>query len=223
VRISEVSRLSGVSVASIKYYVREGLLAAGTALGPTSSEYGEDHVKRLHLIRALIDIGGLSIATAKDVLGAVDSPDLSLAHVFERAQLAVSRTDVYSTEGSEESRARLDELVEEQGWHVGPGNPGRVAAGNILDAFDALGLSGLRSLLTPYAQAAVAIAEVDLRAVAAQPDIEAMTETVVAGTVLGDALLAALRRMAQEHMTSVLFPAPASPETPSASDDRSTP
>ncbi|WP_210509118.1 MerR family transcriptional regulator [Naasia sp. SYSU D00057] len=209
-RISELSRRSRVPVPSIKYYVREGLLPAGTALGPTSSEYGEQHVKRLHLIRALIDIGGLSIATAKDVLGAVDSPDLSLAHVFERAQLAVSRTAVYSAEGSDESRRRLDELVEAQGWHVGPGNPGRVAASNILDAFDALGLDGLRSLLTPYAQAAAAIAEVDLRAVAAQPDIEAMTETVVAGTVLGDALLAALRRMAQEHMTSVLFPSPTS-------------
>jgi DNA-binding transcriptional MerR regulator len=220
VRISELSRRSGVPVPSIKYYVREGLLPAGTALGPTASEYGDDHVTRLHLIRALIDIGGLSIATAKDVLGAVDSPDLSLAHVFERAQLAVSRTDVYVREGSEESRRMVDDLAAQQDWHVGTSNPGRIAAGNVLDAFAALGLSDLHDFLRAYARAAAVVAEADLRAVAAQPDIEAMTETVVAGTVLGDALFAALRRMAQEHMTSVLFPAPESSAQP---DDRSTP
>jgi DNA-binding transcriptional MerR regulator len=227
VRISELSSRSGVPVPSIKYYVREGLLPAGTPVGPTASEYTEKHIARLHLIRALLDVGGLSIATTKDVLGAVDSPDLTLAHVFERAQLAVSQTDLYVSEASPESRRLVDDLIASQGWRVGPTNPGRVAAANVLDAFAAVGHRELQDLIDPdsqaaYAQAAAVIAEADLRAVAAQPDLEAMTETVVIGTVLGDAMLAALRRMAQEHMTTVLFPAPASPE-PSASDVRSTP
>jgi DNA-binding transcriptional MerR regulator len=210
-------------VPSIKYYVREGLLPPGNALGPTASEYAEEHITRLHLIRALLDVGGLSIATAKDVLGAVDSPDLTLAHVFERAQLAVSQTDLYRSEGSAESRRRVDELVADRGWHVGCGNPGRIAAANVLDAFSAIGHEELRELITSYAEAAEVVAEADLRAVAAQPHLEAMTETVVAGTVLGDAMLAALRRMAQEHMTAALFPAPGAAEPSPSTDSRSAP
>ncbi|WP_210479283.1 MerR family transcriptional regulator [Naasia sp. SYSU D00948] len=223
-RISELSRRSGVSAASIKYYVREGLLPAGESTGPTASVYGDEHVRRLRIIRALIEVGGLSIATARDVLGAVDSPDLSLPHVFERAQVAVSRTDLYMRESSDPARIRVDELVNQRGWHVHPGNPGRTALANVLDTLADLGHPELQDLLEPYADAAVIVAEADLRAVAAQPDIEGMTETVVAGTVLGDAMLAALRRICQEHMTSLVFPSDG-PDTarPSRPDDRSTP
>jgi hypothetical protein len=35
-----------------------------------------------------------------------------------------------------------------------------------------------------------------------------MAETVVVGTVLGDALFAGLRRIAQEHSSHTMFPAP---------------
>ncbi len=204
-RISELSRISGVAAPTIKYYVREGLLPAGESTGPTKAEYSDEHVRRLRLIRALLEFGGLSIATAKDVLRAVDSPDLSLPHVFERAQHAVSQTELYGKQASDAARQRVDDLVAEKGWHVNPRNPGRTALANVLDTLGDVGHPELRDNATLYADAAAIIAEADLRSVAAQPDLEAMTETVVAGTVLGDAMVAALRRMAQEHMTSVVF------------------
>ena len=75
-RIAELSRRSGTSIPTIKYYLREGLLPAGTATGRNQAEYGEAHRHRLRLIRALIDVGGLSVAAARDVLAAVDAPDL---------------------------------------------------------------------------------------------------------------------------------------------------
>ena len=53
-RISELSRRSGVPVATIKYYRREGLLPEGRALNPTTVEYDEEHIQRLRLIRSLI-------------------------------------------------------------------------------------------------------------------------------------------------------------------------
>lgn len=220
-RISELSRISGVAAPTIKYYMREGLLPAGESTGPTTSDYSDEHAKRLRVIRALIEIGGLSIATAKDVLGAIDAPEVSLAHVFERAQLAVSRTDVYTTAGSAAASALVDSLVSEKGWRVNPANPGRIALANVLDSLTAIGHPELHALVEPYADAAAIVAEADLRAVAAQPDLEAMTETVVAGTVLGDAMLAALRRMGQEHMTAVIFPpspAPLSAQTATLAD-----
>src|SRR5262245_3994370 len=74
-KISELSRRSGVPIASIKYFLREGLLPAGQATAATLAEYGEAHIQRLRLIKALTTVGGLSIAAARDVLAAVDGAE----------------------------------------------------------------------------------------------------------------------------------------------------
>jgi DNA-binding transcriptional MerR regulator len=75
-RMAELSRRSGVSVPTIKYYLREGLLPAGAVTSPNQADYGNGHLRRLRLIRALIDVGGLSVAAAREVLGAVDDPSV---------------------------------------------------------------------------------------------------------------------------------------------------
>src|SRR5678816_76704 len=76
VRIAELSSKSGTSIPSIKFYLREGLLPAGSPTGKNQAEYAEAHVRRLRLIRALIDVGGLTVAAAREVLSAVDTTDL---------------------------------------------------------------------------------------------------------------------------------------------------
>ena len=62
-RISELSRRSGVPVATIKYYVREGLLPAGEPTAINQALYDERHLARIELIRALREGADLSIAT----------------------------------------------------------------------------------------------------------------------------------------------------------------
>src|SRR5215218_9481436 len=76
-RISELSRVSGVPVATIKYYLREGLLPAGVPTSATSADYDERHVDRLSLIRALVDVGRLPIARVREVVTALDQPPTS--------------------------------------------------------------------------------------------------------------------------------------------------
>src|SRR5258706_7366806 len=101
-KIAELSGRSGTSIASIKYYLREGLLPAGAATGRNQAEYDEAHIRRLRLIRALIDIGGLSIASARAVLAAVDQPDLdghSLMGAAHQELSRPSRLDRASPEG----------------------------------------------------------------------------------------------------------------------------
>ena len=75
-KIAELSSRSGTSVPSIKFYLREGLLPAGESTGRNQAEYSDEHLHRLRLIRALMDVGGLSVAAARDVIAAVDTPDL---------------------------------------------------------------------------------------------------------------------------------------------------
>src|SRR5262245_55321271 len=119
-RIAELSRRSGTSVPSIKYYVREELLPAGTATGRNQAEYGDDHLRRLRLIRALIDVGGLSVAAARQVLAAVDSPDLpphqllGAAHESLQRQARRDRADPHW----QAARAEVVALTERRGWAV---------------------------------------------------------------------------------------------------------
>src|SRR5690242_10733928 len=73
-RISELSRITGLTVPTIKYYIREGLLPAGTAISATQAEYDRAHVDRLRLIRALVEVGRLSITTVSELLATLDAP-----------------------------------------------------------------------------------------------------------------------------------------------------
>ena len=106
-RISELSRLSGVSIPSIKYYLRESLLTPGASTGSNQADYGDVHLTRLRLIRALVDVGGLSIAAAREVLSAVDNPDLPLGWVFGVAQYSVSSSELFSAHPSDGAWARI--------------------------------------------------------------------------------------------------------------------
>jgi DNA-binding transcriptional MerR regulator len=204
--MAQLSTTSGVPVATIKYYLREGLLPAGERSGPNQSVYGPDHLRRLRVIRGLLEVGGLSIAAAQQVINAIDS-DLGLAHTFEIAQRTVSPR-VEQAAVSPEALAQVEAVLE--GWHVSPENPGRLAAARVLQTFSDLGQPDLSGWVPGYAQAALAVAEADLDEIDARADRESKTEMVVIGTVLGDALFAALRRAAQEHV-SVQRYAPPSP------------
>jgi len=206
--MSELSRASGVPIPSVKYYLREGLLPAGRRAAANQAEYGDEHVARLRLIRALLDVGGLSVASAREVLAAVDDRELPLAAVFDVAQRSVSRAELYSAPSPGVAADRIDALVAERDWHVSPENPGRIGAAGVLNAFLRIDRPELIGLLDRYADAAEIVARADLGAVAEQGDVERMAGTIVAGTVLGDAMFAALRRMAQEHVTSELYPVP---------------
>jgi len=199
-KISELSTRSGVTTASIKYYLREGLLFSGTSTSPTQTEYDEAHVARLRLIRALIDVGGLTISAAKAVITVADDKMTPLVQAFGVAQAAVSASLQSTAEPSEKSLAAVSELESARGWKVHGHNPGQAITARVLDAFDAIGRPEMISLLEPYAAAADLAAEADLAAVmnSDPADRNRMVETVIVGTALGDGLFAGLRRIAQE-------------------------
>jgi hypothetical protein len=50
------------------------------------------------------------------------------------------------------------------------------------------------------------VARADLAALTSRSDPALVAELMVVGTVMGDALLAGLRRLAQQHETTALFP-----------------
>ena len=214
-RIGDLSRRTDVSVASIKYYLREGLLPPGELTSPNQARYGEAHVRRLRLIRALVDVGGLSIAGTRDVLAAVDADDVALHHVLGATQNALLGAPVVADD-DETARASklLDDLVARRGWQVTERNPGWSAAIEILATSERLGTEVLTRLLDTYAEALEPLAAAEVGAVVARGDRSDVVESAVLGTVLGAGLISALRTMAHEAASSRLDagPAPASNE-----------
>ena len=112
-RISGLSAATGVPVATIKYYLREELLPPGEASSATQATYGAEHVARLRLIRALVEVAGLSIAAVRDVLGALGADDFFEALGRTQEQLPPRVRDDVDTEPALEA-------VHALGWHTAP-------------------------------------------------------------------------------------------------------
>jgi DNA-binding transcriptional MerR regulator len=204
VRIGELSRISGVTVPTIKYYLRDGLLPPGELTSRNQAQYDERHVRRLKLIRALVDVAGLSIAGVRDALAAIDShPDSRhnlLGKVMHRIATppALADDDAALAEGDVEVTA----LVKDLGWDVKPDNPAWRSAAEAIATIRALGAGVVLDRLTGYARAMHDVAELDLAMAADIGDLDQLIELVVLGSLLGDPLLTALRRLAEEDVSS---------------------
>ncbi|HET6299464.1 MAG TPA: MerR family transcriptional regulator [Kribbella sp.] len=196
--IAELSRRTEVPVATIKYYLREGLLPAGESVGATRSRYGEAHVHRLRLIRALVESGGLSLARVRSVLAEVDEESLELHDVLGAAHSALIPDDLTATA---ESRRRVDELVVEHGWLVHPDSRDLLLLAGALDALDKVGYHLEDDLLETYAVAATKIAEAEVSHLPTD-DRQRIVESGVLVTALGGPILLALRRLAQQNASA---------------------
>lgn len=185
----------------MKYYQREGLLPEGMRSAPNQVDYGDAHVQRVRLIRALLQTGGLSIAATKAVVAALDVPGAPLAETFEVAQHAMSTPRTTESTPSEESRDRIVAITRSHGWHISVENPGISAAARALDGLLAIRFDPPDSYLGAYADAAATVAAADLRALDDRGTLDEVAELMVVGTVLGDPLFAGLRRLAHEDAT----------------------
>ncbi|CAN7248557.1 MerR family transcriptional regulator [Knoellia sp. LjRoot47] len=199
-RLAELSAESGVAVATLKYYLREGLLHPGRSLSRTTAEYDATHVDRVRLVRALSEVGGLSLATIEQVLEVITEPGTDRLHVLEAAQRTLARTASRTGDGTEGgSTQRVRDWIERHGWEIDPMDPFIDDLARAWDACDhaALGLDEDR--MDRYAEHVEGIAEVDVSTVPADP--EAAVRHVVLGTLLVDPVLVALRRLAQQHVS----------------------
>ncbi|MGW2300260.1 MerR family transcriptional regulator [Streptomyces sp. NPDC001809] len=195
-----------MSIPTIKFYVREALLPPGELTSPNQASYGETHVQRLRLIRALLDVGGLSVAAIREVIVAVDDPDRSVHMMLGTvASGLVPRYDREPHTGIEEARKRVAALIAARGWRVDPGNPASEALAVALAAVDEAGHGSFVQVLDTYADAAERVARADLDYVAGNVAREELVESVVIGTVIGDAIFSALRRMVHTDTSDRMF------------------
>lgn len=198
-KISELSTATGVPVATVKYYLRERLLRAGTPVSATSSSYDGTHVERLRLIRALVEGAGLSITQVRRVVETLDSPPDTWHEMLGTAQ------GVLCGPPDESLRTTpADALLQRLGWAVGDRSPARADLTRALARLDAGAIEVTPQDLDSYAASARAAAAIDIAALPTDTPEAAMHRAIV-GTALLDNVLIALRRLAQEDVSSRAF------------------
>ncbi|MFJ5553395.1 MerR family transcriptional regulator [Streptomyces sp. NPDC093225] len=207
-RIGELSRNTGVPIPTIKFYVREGLVPAGELTSPNQARYDDSHVRRLRLIRALMDVGGLSVAAIRGVLAAVEDTEEPVHGVLGEAARTVAPAyrECPDEDRMDEARALVLDLVARRGWRVPPDHRGIEPLATALAHFLAVGHGDYLGFLDEFAAASERIAAADLAYVARREAREDLVERVVVGTVLGDAVLAAMRRIAQVDASARRYP-----------------
>lgn len=221
-KISELSRASGVSLATLKYYLREGLLPPGTRTAPNQADYSNEHLRRLRLIRAMLEVGGLPLRAIKAVLAAIDDPGLPLHEVLGVAHRAVGPGAVPDDpdDALVAAKADVDAFVAGLGWQIGPLTPAPWALATALATLRSFGRDVGPEVFEPYANAAERIAAREVGTTTGKPTRTEAVEQVVVGTVVFGAALDALRHLAQEHESARRLAAPAPlRRTPSAAAD----
>ncbi|WP_333767288.1 MerR family transcriptional regulator [Streptomyces sp. IBSBF 2435] len=197
-RVSELSRRSGVSNPTIKFYLREGLLPPGRATAATQAEYDEHHLRRLRLIRALIGVRGLTVQQTKEVLSAVSEHETDLHQVLGLV-LGVRPVDADHEHEEETGRSEVDELVAEMDWDISAGSAAQGVIAETLETMRSLGADYSWRFLVPYARIAEQIAVLDLDQLKEEDDLLERAEQAVLLTILLEPALLALRRLAQEN------------------------
>lgn len=213
-RISELAAESGVPVATIKFYLRSGLLPEGRQTAPRQAEYGADHLSRLRLIRALLGPGGLSIAAAGEVLKQLDQPPGSAHGLLGAAHHALD-TGVRARAGqSMTEHPRADAMLASLGWNIDPADHlSRYRLEEALAGLEAAGFVPPPGFPEMYASAMRELAVRELEQVPLGSSSEAM-RYVVLGTILTEPLLLALRRLAQQDVSAKNFADTAPPPSP---------
>ncbi|NUT21913.1 MAG: MerR family transcriptional regulator [Hamadaea sp.] len=203
-KVGELVERSGVPLPTIKYYLREGILPPGTPTGRNQADYGPEHLRRVRLIRALVDVGGLGITAVKEVLRSIDDPHQFGHEVRGTAHYLLTRPTRADRSSPEWRQAREDvlDLIRRRGWQVYPDRPEVDQVADALHAIRSLGQDDLTTLLDTYAETVEKLAEEEVGLVMRRPDRAGTVEAVITGTVLGEAILVALRRIAQEHFSA---------------------
>ncbi len=198
-RISELATRSGVPVATIKYYLREKVLPEGERSSATQAAYGDAHVQRLGVIRALVD-AGVGISGVRKVVAVLEEPPENPYDLLGAANAAVT-----PQVSADLDLTAANVLLERMGGSVDRCFPDQIAAvAHALATLDRAGFTVPEPVMDAYIEHLGALAEAELAATP-ETSIEDAVRYVVLGTALVEPLILALRRVAEQVAASKRF------------------
>ncbi|WP_067707615.1 MerR family transcriptional regulator [Nocardia yamanashiensis] len=196
-QISELAAQSGVPLPTVKFYLRTGVLMPGEATSATRAVYGEPHLRRIALIKALSHLG-VPMTRIKSITEVIDQQDLPLLDALAVATASLPPA-VESTPDPVYPRARA--ILTSLGYSVPDDYPAVAQLELGLAAAEAAGLPLDEARLHVYAPHIMSIAVYDIDHLPVETPSEAI-EYAVLGTALYEPILAALRRISHAELAT---------------------
>jgi DNA-binding transcriptional MerR regulator len=203
--VSELVRRTAVPLATVKYYLREGLLSPGRKTTARAAEYDESHVRRLELLRLLRSVGDIPVTKLRNLVDATEDTSLSVHQMFARATDALAPQPPPLADPA--SRALADRLLTDAGWEaVREEAVDRDNLAAVLEAISAWmpDLDAARATRA-YVSLADDLARGEIASLRDHGDRADLLEQMVVGTVLFERLLTVLRRLAEEQHSAQRF------------------
>lgn len=208
-RVGELSERTGLPVGTIKFYLRSGVIPPGTSTATNQAQYSEEHLHRLRLVRAMAEVGGLSLNAITEVLAAADDDSIALHDAFGLAQDAMVAVEAQGGSEWAEASADLDALIGQMGWCVRPQARARHL---VISAIVTLRRFGWPITAASFEQVAAWLSDNAAEEIGFidPADRTGAIETSVIGTVVIEQVMVGLRRLALEHHSSTRFADPVS-------------
>ncbi|MEB4615272.1 MerR family transcriptional regulator [Leucobacter sp. M11] len=201
-KLAELAQTSGVPIPSIKYYLRAGLLPAGSPRSARIAEYGPAHLHRLRLIRGMVEVLGVPLESVRALVGVLDDPPASPLATLG-ATMSELPTGFPEPAATDHAAQLAKHWLGELGFDAVPDAPSARRFGAALALAEDLGIPVDGAQLSAYARAARTAAGADLARVPwgdASAPATAVAAFSALGTVLFEPVLLSLRRLAQAEL-----------------------
>jgi DNA-binding transcriptional MerR regulator len=205
-RISELSKRSGTPIATIKYYIREGLISPSGTRNTRESTYHESTIEQLKLIKGLVHVVGIPISQVRQILDIIKDLNQWPGEAMTRATVnlplsgAGNADDLADTYSPEES-ARVDELLAGVGLHDLPDVQYVNQTKAAMALANACGVGILPPHLEAYTKAARDVAQADFTYLPMDVPARAV-QVAVLGTTIYEPILLGLRRLAHREIVN---------------------
>jgi DNA-binding transcriptional MerR regulator len=197
--VSELAERAEVPVATVKYYLREGLLPPGDVTGPRRAEYDESHLRRLRILRALREVGGAPVSALQVIVDAVEDDSVPMHEVVCQISDALSPplpVEDHDHAASPEVTAALAGV----GWTgVRDDAAARQRLNELVQLVGDELLTVDAEILGYYAHLADALCRTELALIDTTKDRRGRLEDMVVGEAVFGDILTLFRRMGHEH------------------------
>jgi DNA-binding transcriptional MerR regulator len=197
--VSELAERADVPVATVKYYLREGLLPPGDVTGPRRAEYDEAHVRRLRLLRALREVGSAPVAALQVIVDAVEDDSRPMHDVL--CQISDELSPPLPVDGPEQAAApQVNAVIAGVGWTgVRKDAAARLRLAELVQLVSDELLTVDAGILAYYAQLADELCRTELALIDRTKDRQGTLEDMLVGEAVFGEVLTLLRRLGHEH------------------------
>ncbi|PCE13873.1 hypothetical protein AUC47_06595 [Microbacterium sp. SZ1] len=193
-KLAQLAARTGASTASLKFWMREGILPPGELRNQTTAVYGDRHCERVALIQTLRAEFDASIAQIRALTALIDRPDAAPLDVMQACQVLATGMSI-AEEPDPVQEALLAELHERMGW-VPFGSVAGSALVRALAQSARVGYAYDLGDLVHYAQALEPIAVADLESIHPEGTLDTVARNLLVAAAAQHRVLVAMNQLA---------------------------